>query len=54
MEPNDDNDSDEPTCKTCGRKLSLIGSMPKVDDRPRTRLYKCVSCQVVIAIPPLD
>lgn len=54
MKPNDDDDTDEPTCKTCGQKLALVGSMPKVDDQPRARLYKCIACQVVVAIPPLD
>lgn len=54
MKPNGNSDSDDPTFKTRGRKLTLVGSMPKADDLPPTRLYKCASCQEVIAIPPVD
>ncbi len=52
METQDDNESDDATCDTCGRKLTLLASLPRIGNRPRRRLYKCVPCQKVITIPP--
>ena len=52
METNDNIGPEDPTCPSCGRKLTLVSSLPKIDDRPRTRLYKCIPCQNVVSIPP--
>ena len=54
METQDDNERDDATCDTCGRKLTLVASLPRIGGRPRRRLYKCVHCQKVITIPPAD
>ena len=45
---------DEPNCPKCGRKLALIGSLPKIGSEVRARLFKCATCQLVIRVPPLD
>lgn len=54
MESQDDNEPSEATCDTCGQKLTLVASLPRIGGRPRRRLYKCVHCQKVITIPPSD
>ena len=54
MVPDDSTEADAPTCKKCGQTLALIGSVPALDGRPRTRIYKCSPCQMVIRIPPMD
>jgi DNA-directed RNA polymerase subunit RPC12/RpoP len=45
---------DDPTCETCGQKLVLVSSLPAIGNRPRRRIYKCVTCQKVVGIPPID
>jgi DNA-directed RNA polymerase subunit RPC12/RpoP len=55
MAPRDtESNRDEPACDTCGRKLTLVGSLPKVGDGPRRRIYKCISCQKAVMIPPAE
>jgi hypothetical protein len=54
MEPHDRDNAGDPTCNKCGQPLKLVGSLPKIGDESRVRLYKCVYCQLVIRIPPLD
>ena len=49
-----DDASLKPICSKCGQKLTLIGSVPASNNRPITRLYKCLPCQVAVAIPPLN
>jgi hypothetical protein len=47
-------DPEDPTCERCGQKLVLVSSMPAIGNRPRRRIYKCVTCQTVVGIPPTD
>lgn len=47
-------EGDDPTCKKCGQKLTLIGMLPQSDAKPRTGIYKCTPCVRVAAIPPLS
>jgi hypothetical protein len=54
MANQDDNDADDTTCTICGRKLTLVASLPRIGNRPRRRLYKRVPCQKVTTIPPAD
>jgi DNA-directed RNA polymerase subunit RPC12/RpoP len=54
MAPHNNDDHDAPACETCGQKLTLVGSLPKVGDRPRRRIYKCIPCQKVVMIPPTE
>lgn len=54
MTSQDDDAPDDATCDTCGGKLTLVASLPKIGSRSRRRLYKCVHCQMVITIPPSD
>ena len=54
MVPDDSIEADAPTCKKCGQTLALIGSVPALDGRPRTRILKCIPCQLVIRIPPIE
>jgi hypothetical protein len=46
-------EDDSPTCKKCGRTMTLIGRLPRMGIKPRTSLYKCVPCVLVTVIPPL-
>jgi hypothetical protein len=46
-------EGDDPTCKRCGQKLTLIGMLPQSGAKPRTGIYKCTPCVRVAAIPPL-
>ena len=52
METRDGNTIGEPTCYRCGRRITLIRSLPSADESPPAALYKCISCQLVIRIPP--
>jgi DNA-directed RNA polymerase subunit M/transcription elongation factor TFIIS len=54
MEQRDDTEPDDQICPNCGRKLTLIGSLPKIDERPRTRIYKCIACVKVFKFPPTN
>ena len=53
MESRNDNHPDDETCDSCGRKLTLVASLPRIG-KDRRRLYKCVHCQKVISIPPSE
>jgi hypothetical protein len=54
MDHSSHENQDEPNCPKCGRKLVLIGSLPKIGSEVRARLFKCLICQLVIRVPPLD
>jgi len=54
MESQGDDEADDATCDTCGRKLTLVASLPRIGNRPRRRLYKCAHCQKVVTVPPSD
>ena len=41
-------------CKSCKRLLTFVGTLPRMDERPVTQVYKCVSCQTITTIPPVD
>jgi hypothetical protein len=49
MAQRDPENPDGTTCPTCGRKLMLVPSLPKIDDR--VRLYQCIPCQTVMRVP---
>jgi hypothetical protein len=46
-------ETNNPTCKKCGRTLTLIGTLPSSGSKPTTSLYKCVPCVLISVIPPL-
>jgi hypothetical protein len=54
MEPRDQDNPEDPTCRKCGQKLTHMLSLPKISGRPRASLYKCDPCQLVMRIPPED
>jgi len=46
-------EGDDPTCKKCGQKLTLIGMLPQSGAKPRTGITSAHLAFGVAAIPPL-
>jgi len=41
-------------CRKCGQKLSFVGSLLPVGEKPPTKFHKCLSCRIFVVIPPIN